>query len=189
MSAAIELLRELGAAVDRINVAFFDRLRALGIPPAAYLAGEWYGAARIQRIEGGLYEPVEADEGEAALLLPARDPTCVVVDLVAVPLAEPSRWATRRGVVGVLGLDRADYAAWMNEPLRLARTPFAWFAAGSGAGTCLLDPRCWEARRILAEAHALIAEDETHAAELYKLQRRPEKRRFPPVRFAKEAAA
>jgi hypothetical protein len=188
MSAAIELLRELGAAVDRINVAFFDRLRALDVPPAAYLAGEWYGAAQIQRIEGGLYEPAEDDEGEAALLLPARDPTCVVVDLVAVPLAEPSRWASRRGCVGVLGLDRADYEAWMKEPLRLARTPFAWFA-GSGAGGCLLNPRCWEARKVLAEAHALIAEDEAHAGELYKIQRRPEKRRpFPPIRFAKEAA-
>lgn len=61
-----------------------------------------------------------------------------VLDLVAWPCVDPSRWWLRFRNADILGGDVLHHAAWTGGTVALFPTPWAWLQA-AGRGVCIID--------------------------------------------------
>lgn len=202
MIAPDALWRELARAAARRRQSHLEWLLRQGVPAEAVLAiGGLIGVGRILRDAGG-YQP-DDQAGEPALILPvyercgglgsleARVAAAVsgdwldddpgeLVDLVALPIAEPT-----------VTLRRRKAAAWWNayavrsgggEEVTVHRTVWSWLLAGGRAAAAVpLSSR--RAIPDLLRVGAVHAEDEEHAQDLAEEIRRAALRGVPLIRY------
>lgn len=106
-------------------------------------------------------------EGQDCLVFEVIDEdAATTIDLCAFSIANPSRFGTANGEIGVLGMANVvNPATWaFDKKLRVHRRPLEWLQDGC-AGTVILDHR--QAPACLAgKLGDLIAEDAQHAREL-----------------------
>ena len=76
-------------------------------------------------------------DGKSAVCLPVPGLGGIMDDTVAWFTDKPTRWWLRRGIGVVLGMEEAERAEFMREPLHIFDTP-ADFVAGDGKGACVL---------------------------------------------------
>ncbi len=95
-----------------------------------------------------------------------------LVDLVAWPVDQPSKFATAAGRADLLGADQIDNPAsfYGGRPLRVHRHPLSWLRAGC-QGVVGLDERR-AGVRLAGALGNLLAEDLDHARELHRLMGR-----------------
>jgi hypothetical protein len=199
----IDLADEFAVA-HRALPAFADRLRprcspeiwnapapVLGVMSAEFDGrGAWAPWAHPHHVSGGvasLVIAVRAEDGEgedivhplprwAALHGPE------IIDIVAMPLAAPMRWARRTGLARTLG--RIPYLEPKKE-VRVHRTPAGWLR-GDGSGIAVLESERAAMASILNSVTGdLLADDEAHARELDGIVARP--MRTPRIRVAAPA--
>lgn len=113
-------------------------------------------------------------QGEPCLVFEVLDEdNASTVDLAAFALADPSRFGTADGTLGVLGLTNVtNPATWsLGALLKVHRTPLGWLKDGC-RGVVITDHQ--KAPAALARALGLIAaEDMAHASDLTQLLCRP----------------
>lgn len=92
-----------------------------------------------------------------------------LVDLVAWPVDQPSKFATAAGRADLLGADQIDNPAsfYGGRPLRVHRRPLSWLRAGC-QGVVGLDERRAGARLAGALGN-LACEDEEHARQIARM--------------------
>jgi hypothetical protein len=180
------------AVAHRALPAFADRLRSRCSPeiwnaPAPVLGvmsaefdgrGAWTPWAHPHHVSGGvaaLVIAVRAEDGEgedivhplprwAALHGPE------IIDIVAMPLAAPMRWARRTGLARTLG--RIPYLEPKKE-VRVHRTPAGWLR-GDGSGVVILErERAAMAAILNSMSGGIAADDPAHARELFEIVSRP----------------
>lgn len=173
----IDLPTEFSIALDALTRKHRERLMALGIDAAAVATAGGIGIARVLRRADGLFEPVERDQGEAALIWPIWTGSISevgycegdLIDLLAWHPAQPELFHRRIGDAPALGLAAIE-RSWDStlggaRPLSLYRTPIAWARAGGGcvaresAGAVILD---WGVDSGLFNAASILAEDLEH---------------------------
>ncbi len=120
--------------------------------------------------------PAMAIDPERPDLVEAEDPreaisTGAIVDLVAVGLKAPNRWALRVGAASVLGAIEPQLGLFAN-PVPVHRDVLAWLRSGC-RGIVLLTRDPHEAGRILRSITVPQAEDEHHKAEIDRLLTMP----------------
>ena len=76
-------------------------------------------------------------DGKSAVCLPVPGLGGIMDDTVAWFTDKPTRWWLRRGIGVVLGMEEAERAEFMREPLHIFDTPADWLA-GDGKGACVL---------------------------------------------------
>jgi hypothetical protein len=141
-----DLEAEWNAAVSRVKQPHLDRIRSLGVSPAAVAA---LGATQPA------FGVVHADPGADGLYVPGDGPLHVVmpvfehdalIDLVAWRSDAPTRWWLRSGLGWLLNTDASFASRWDGASLKLHATPLDWLRAGAegawNAGAVVLD---WDA--------------------------------------------
>jgi hypothetical protein len=194
------------AVARRALPGFADRIRprvseAIWNAPAPLLGvvaadfdgrGGWAPWAHADHVSGGVLSLIVAcraadgeDDDLAApvprwVALEAPD----LVDLMAIPLAAPHRWARRTGLARTLG--RIPFLE-PRSPVRVHRWPASWLR-GDGSGIAILDrERGGIAAVLRACTGGIIADDEAHARELHEIAAQPIP--MPRIRAVAPAAA
>ena len=103
------------------------------LPPAGICGA--FGLDRITPTKAGLYEP--AEDGADAIVIGARDHDDLA-DLVAWPVAAPTKFYRRIGAAVFLGEDLIEYAAFVRLPIQVFASPLSWLRAGCD-GAVILD--------------------------------------------------
>lgn len=167
---------EMWAAVGAVRLPHIRRMEALGVPLSAIaLLGEAlppFGVARVRWLAGALYEP--DPDGESAAIIPVPGPDEAelgqlgLVDLLAFPTTQPSRWSWRCGNAWLLG----EWWLGQLDELTLVETPVRWLAR-VGIAACILDwdapASCWSSLR---QTPVLRFETETLKARVERAMRR-----------------
>lgn len=134
--------------------------------------GGWAPFAHRDHVSGGvlsLLVAVRAEDGADEDITHPVPRWCVlqgpeIIDLVAMPLGAPHRWARRTGLARTLG--RIPFL----EPkaqVRVHRTPAGWLQ-GDGSGIAILEAKCGAVASILhACTGDIVADDAGHARELH----------------------
>jgi hypothetical protein len=178
-----DLAREMRYAYAAMRVAEAEELIRAGIPAHIIDLYQMIGVTRI-RLAGELYEP--EPEGGRAFISPilahlpdtpeSSDPWAFarfgsLVDLIAWDPAHPHKWALRTGAASWLGCIPPQYIE--PEPVRIWRSPLAWFRSDC-TGLALVTRERPEAYRLLANLRGgIIAEDHHHAAEILDVLQHP----------------
>ena len=118
------------------------------------------------RFDGPWFDIVE--DGEEAVVVEAlAEDSTTVMDLVAWPINDPTRFATAIGAASVLGENVAANPStyFAGAPLRLFRTPLAWLQSGCD-GAVILDPTRGARWLLDLPSSRIAAEDDGHAAEI-----------------------
>ena len=117
----------------------------------------------------GLWFDIVEDGEEAVVVEALADNAVTVVDLVAWPIADPTRYVTAIGAAAVLGENVAvnPTTYFGGVPLRLFRTPLRWLQEGCD-GTVILDPARGVRWLLDLASSRIAAEDDEHADELMK---------------------
>lgn len=179
----IDLLAEMRAARKALSAEHRAELLSAGIPLDIVRLYPLIGAELVL-VKAGMYRP--DPDGLPAFITPvlvdnAASPEAAhplvyarhlgeCVDLVAWHPAHPDLWALRLGVATWLGCIEPQYCD--PDPVAMRRSPLAWLRAGCD-GLVILSRHPPDAYRILTDCQSIVAEDETHAAELRKLVRQP----------------
>jgi len=149
--------------------------------------GGWAPFAHRDHCSGGvaaLVVAVRAEDGADDDITHPVPRWCVlqgpeIIDLVAMPLGAPHRWARRTGLARTLG--RIPYLEPKKE-VRVHRTPAGWLR-GDGSGIAVLESERAAMASILNSVTGdLLADDEAHARELDGIVARP--MRTPRIRVA-----
>lgn len=172
----------LPAFADRIkprcSPAIWDA-QLLGVLAVEFdRAGGWQPWAHPHHCSGGVLSLLVAcradDEEEHDFVAPVprwmalQGPA--IVDIVAMPLTAPHRWARRTGLARTLG--RVPYMEPKAET-RVFRSPAAWLR-GDGTGIALLERERGEIATILrACSGGVVGDDADHARELHAIAARP----------------
>jgi hypothetical protein len=163
----------------------------LGVMSATFDGrGDWAPFAHRDHLSGGvlsLLVAVRAEDGADDDITHPVPRWCVlqgpeIIDLVAMPLGAPHRWARRTGLARTLG--RIPYLEPKKE-VRVHRTPAGWLR-GDGSGIAVLESERAAMASILNSVTGdLLADDEAHARELDGIVARP--MRTPRIRVAAPA--
>ena len=121
---------------------------------------EYWPCASVTLSAAGLWQPAEADDGEAVecFLAQVYGPGLVLIDAVAWQPADPSRWWLRYGQATYLGEAAIFLANAEGKPVELVGTPSEYLAR-DGRALCILS---WSAdvAAIVSEAeHGLVCSD------------------------------
>lgn len=144
-----DLARELEAACLGMHVvdARLSLIRE-GIRPDVMPGGRELGCTRIERF-GDHYQPMPG--GEPAFIIPEwirvnddlADPAWKILDLTAVPLAEPTTVLIRLGLAWGLGTWAISRALAFDQPLDIYPTVFHWLQAGRNGLVIIDDSDVW----------------------------------------------
>ena len=137
--------REMWAAVEAVRLPHIRRMEALGVPLSAIaqLGAELppFGVSCVRWLPGGLYEPDPGGEPAAIMPVPGPDEAELgelgLIDLLAFPTSQPSRWSWRVGTAWMLG----EWWLGQLDELTVVETPVRWLAR-AGLAACILD---WDA--------------------------------------------
>ena len=145
---------EMWAAVEAVRLPHIRRMQALGVPlrAVAELGAELppFGLSRVRWLADGLYEPDPAGDPAAIMPVPGPDEAELgelgLIDLIAFPTSQPSRWSWRVGNAWMLG----EWWLGQLDELTVVETPVRWLAR-AGLAVCILDwdapASCWSALR------------------------------------------
>jgi hypothetical protein len=144
--STVDLEAELDAATANVRQPYLDRLRALGVAPAAVAnIGAVHPAFGVVEAIGeptGLYQP---GDGELHVINPVFEGGALI-DLVAWRSDHPARWYLRTGLGWMLNADACLNGGWDGHLLDLRSSPLDWLRGavnGPGdAGGVILD---WDA--------------------------------------------
>jgi hypothetical protein len=137
MMRTSDLEDEFASAVDSVEQVHLDRVRALGVDPAA-LAN--VGAAHppfgiiTGSVERGRFVP---GDGPAHIVQPVVQGG-ELVDLVMWRSANPQRWSSRTGDGWLMNADACLGSRWDGGHLVLHATPLGWLS-GAGVGGVVVD--------------------------------------------------
>ena len=151
----------------------------LGVLAVEYdRAGGWEPFAHADHLSGGVLSLIvacRAVDGEDDDITHPVPRWCalqgpMLIDIVAMPLTAPHRWARRTGLARTLG--RVPYM----EPrsgVRVYGSPTAWLR-GDGSGIALLERESGGIASILhACTGGIVGDDAEHARELHAIASRP----------------
>ncbi|MGC4024399.1 MAG: hypothetical protein QM744_04140 [Mesorhizobium sp.] len=163
----------LNARAELIEGAGFSGAftRKHGIDLAAIAGfGGAYGMMSIADCGGGRFEFAAAEAGEQAFVFEAiGEDGETVVDLVALPVSDPTRSLSMFGRCGLLGLWEAMGPAtyFMGGVLDVRRTPLQWLQSGC-KGAAIVTPSV-AARQLVETPGRLAVENHIHGRELVAL--------------------
>ena len=178
---SVDLRREYLEQMRRMTLGDVHELLAAGIPIET-IAAVCPAPTRI-RLEGErLYCP-HPDGGRAHVFpvtaVDPKDPDLIetdepekvislgpIVDLIAVGIKAPGRWALRVGAAAVLGAVEHQFGLF-TDPVPIRRDPLAWLR--SCRGIVLLTGDSHLAGHILRQLTAPQAEDPEHKTEIDRL--------------------
>jgi hypothetical protein len=188
--AQIDLAAELAAAREHLP-SFADRIRArvsaaiwnapapvIGVMNCEFDGDFWRPWAHEHHLSGGTLavliavRAVDDQDFDIAHPLPrwAALHGPEIIDIVAMPLAAPRRWARRTGLARILG--RIPFM----EPRAATRvygTPAGWLS-GDGAGISLLErDRAQHAVGLQSLTGGIVADAARHGRELAEIAARP----------------
>lgn len=186
----IDLSREMELASEAALEAG-PQLATLGIAEWRRLANdELLGLACGTIGRSGFFEPASRGDARPHVLAGCIEEG-TVIDLVAIDIARPSRWARRTGHSLVLGHDAIEAAirsiGWVEPPeaLTLHENPVRWLQAGA-SGAALISRRLeWEVSALLRDVAEITVATREFARWLERELARPI--RMPRIR-AGEAA-
>lgn len=178
--------RDLKAALANTRQPHIDRLRSLGVSPAALATLGTrqlpFGAMTIDTDDAGRWWPDA--EGFAAMVVPVRE-RGDDIDVIAFRTAAPARWWWRIGCASMLGADLLDRTFLPGDRLHVVSTPIGWIAA-AGEAVCVLDWDCPDYELSpLRDRDELVCDSPMLAARLRKRLTQP--RRVPSITYTKEA--
>lgn len=173
-------------ACANVRQMHIDRLRALGVSPAALatLGARQlpFGALMIETDDAGRWWPDDA--GFPAMVVPVVE-RGEEIDIIAFRTDAPARWWWRVGIAAMLGADLLDLTFLPGDRLHVVSTPIGWIAA-AGEAVCILDWDCPDLELApLRDRDELVCDSHMLAARLRKRLSQP--RRVPSITYQREA--
>lgn len=163
----------------RVSAAIWNAPASLlGVMSCEFDGGSWQPWAHPHHVTGGTLALLVAcradDDEEHDFTAPVPRAMALegpaIVDLVAIPLHAPHRWARRTGLARVLG--RIPYMQPRAE-VRIYRSPASWLK-GDGSGIALLERERGGIASILQSCTGgILADDAEHAHDLAAIASRP----------------
>lgn len=178
-----DLISEINAAGDAGEA--LTLLRSAGVSDRVLLTPEGicgaFGFDRIAPTKTGLYE--SSEDGADAIVIGARDTYGDLTDLVAWPVADPTKFYRRIGAAVFLGEGAIEFAAFTRRALRVFANPLSWLQAGCSGGVIL--DRSADLRPVLDGIPVILSETAILGNQIARQLRERTHYRLPKIKIPK----
>ena len=158
LRARLDLIEHARPSVDYCRTSRIDWTLTQPYCGGVYIAPAQFDLPWFDIVEDG---------EEVAVVETLAEDGVTVVDLVAWPIDDPTRFATAIGAAAVLGENVASNPVtyFAGAPLRLFRSPLTWLQAGCD-GAVILDQARGARWLLELPSSRIAAEDDEHADQL-----------------------